>query len=784
VRRGWIVGVTVLTAVACTGTPPVPPPLEPRPQQSKDAAGPVYAYADAHGLIRVMRGRDQVAAVEPEGDNRPGDEYAIDADWAADGSRFVATTNKRLVSVDVRAGTTTTIRCDCGNVALAGGRVYTAKDNATELATYNAVTLGAESALPVKLGRARGIERVDGAGDRLVVFLITGSGARTQSDVAVLDPATGDTTTVGDSIAVAESGYTPRGWRGGPMFAYLVTGSTGAQSGEAEVRWFDPTRPAREVVTDNEPLRAATPGIPPNEWNSGRDHLWWAADGTLRTTAWTWSCRQTAPLDPPSCVDRVPHTQWRYDGTEWAMVDRRNLGTAQSVGDWSVELSTPAKDGGLDQRLTAKSPRGEPFEIAGSVRRLWTPPQLATPPPKRAGRQDIAQRLAPLVWLHKDETDFPTDTANVVRNSTLKFDHGDLCTDAPDPVAATVEEAKLASDPYEVRAGVCGQERNWQTYRTNQPPNLGKDNGKGFYLDFSDDGKVRHGNTPDEDGQVHAPVYWDYHDPDDSGRDAYLFWFFYAYDDYTANHESDWEHIAVQVDGDRPVGVTFFRHEIPPCFVPWEYVERSGERPVVYAAQGAHGSYPRIGDYPRYDKKQWGTDHTGKDFPWDTSREVFNVTEQPWYGYRGLWGQLGRFDFTTGKAGPYPGRNLAGAMTTDKCPDEPPQLPADFVGTWKTTTVTDSTAANPYGAELTLTTAASGQSAGTATYPGLGCGGGLILRDATPDTVILSELRSPAPQLICANTGTVTLTKSATGLHYTYNGDNRPGTATAELARQ
>lgn len=740
----------------------------------------MYAYSD-QGALRVMRGRDEVKRIGFDADDR-----ATDVDWAPDGSRFVATTTKKLISLDVRSGALASIDCDCGYVALVGGRVYTATREAKELTVRNPVTLAVDGKLPLQLGAALGLENLDGAGNRLVTYQIVATGARDESNVVVLDPATGASTTVGTAI-MAESGvYTPKGWRGGAMYAYLVTGSDGVQSGVAEARWFDPLHPSKQVVTDDAALRAETPEVREDEFNSGLDQLWWAADGTLRGTAWTWSCRPTAPLEPDECQNKVPHTQWRYDGTEWSQVDRRELATAQAIGGgWSLEVGLPPGDKPLERRLTVIS-RGERTEISSVAGHVWTPPQLATPPTRNKGDQKLAARVAPLVWLHPEETAFPSDTEFVVSNSTLRFDHGDLCVNTPDPVAAQIDEAKLADDTaYQVKAGICGQEQNWPTFQTTKSSDLGKENGKGFYLDISDDKQVRAGKVPDDKKQVRAPVYWDYYDPDDSDRDAYLFWFFYPYDDYTADHESDWEHVAVQVEGDKPVGMTFFRHELPPCFVSWDYLEMSNGQPVVYSAKGAHGSYPRAGDYPRHNfKDQWGTDHTQQGFQWNTAADPRNVVEQPWYGYRGLWGQIGRASFTTGKAGPYPSRDMSAAMTRDECPGEPEQMPTEFTGKWRMTEpVTDPASHEPYTAELTITTTAGGKSAGSVLYSGLPCYGTLSLVSVFQDRIILNEFRQPAPRLDCSGYGTIVLTRSPSGLMFSYTRDDHPGTVTTNLVR-
>jgi hypothetical protein len=58
------------------------------------------------------------------------------------------------------------------------------------------------------------------------------------------------------------------------------------------------------------------------------------------------------------------------------------------------------------------------------------------------------------------------------------------------------------------------------------------------------------------------------------------------------------------------------------------------------------------------------------------------------------------------------------------------------------------------------------------------------LVDATRDTVVVRESRRPAFELICVNKGTIVITRTPTGLHYTYTGDNREGAASSDLVRE
>ncbi|SDC12614.1 hypothetical protein [Actinokineospora iranica] len=159
--------------------------------------------------------------------------------------------------------------------------------------------------------------------------------------------------------------------------------------------------------------------------------------------------------------------------------------------------------------------------------------------------------------------------------------------------------------------------------------------------------------------------------PQKDGRlSAYLYWFFYPYNDFhigaspNLRHEGDWERVAVQIDGDRPVGVAFAKHGGPACSKPWNDMAKSGTHAEVFSAKGSHASYPFIDEYPTLCPT---SDHTGKGFAWDAATSLLNVKDQPWYGYRGLWGELGVHKNTTGPAGPWPKRDMSASLTTEKC---------------------------------------------------------------------------------------------------------------------
>jgi hypothetical protein len=117
-------------------------------------------------------------------------------------------------------------------------------------------------------------------------------------------------------------------------------------------------------------------------------------------------------------------------------------------------------------------------------------------------------------------------------------------------------------------------------------------------------------------------------------------------------HEGDWERITVYLDAaepaiNPPVGVAFYRHAAS-GFVPWSQVKTAqGSHPTVYSAIGSHASLPA----PDFGFVDVG-DRNGR--RWRTWDDLLPVREQPWYGFGGAWGRVGRVRDATGPLGPGP----------------------------------------------------------------------------------------------------------------------------------
>ena len=118
--------------------------------------------------------------------------------------------------------------------------------------------------------------------------------------------------------------------------------------------------------------------------------------------------------------------------------------------------------------------------------------------------------------------------------------------------------------------------------------------------------EVRAGSADPRDWVTYVHVY-----PRTDGRINVQYWFFYTYNEGPLffDHDSDWEHITVEVEPSGvPRGVYFAQHgnNNPGVFRPWDQVRKvgdpmggkvggktgeMGEHPVVLSARGTHASY-------------------------------------------------------------------------------------------------------------------------------------------------------------------------------------------------
>ena len=114
-------------------------------------------------------------------------------------------------------------------------------------------------------------------------------------------------------------------------------------------------------------------------------------------------------------------------------------------------------------------------------------------------------------------------------------------------------------------------------------------------------------------------------------------------------HEGDWERVTLYLDADDPTGappagVALYRHSTQ-TIETWDRVEREDTHPVAYSAIGSHATLP---------SPDFGFIDVGdRDGPrWETAKGLRVVEEQPWFGFGGAWGRVGKVRDSTGPLGP------------------------------------------------------------------------------------------------------------------------------------
>lgn len=268
----------------------------------------------------------------------------------------------------------------------------------------------------------------------------------------------------------------------------------------------------------------------------------------------------------------------------------------------------------------------------------------------------VWQRFAPVMYLHPDERFFPLSPDAFTGNSRLIWSHGGACRDhvaATDPSGSGLGNGAWNHQSYGFDCFNHSGTRYYTNGYVGPKKAGGPDGNDGWYLDL-------YNSLRDGDGlSGREPVYYRFRD---AGDIRYLQYFTpYGYSKVPIlrhGHEGDWESIAIRLNRqtNEPKQVQYFFHH-DSCILPWEDVPKQQKtHPRVVVALESHGSYPpgaipplNFGLYR--DKLKVGVDR------WYANNELREVTDAPWYGYGGLWGENGNSGNFSGPLGPGPARN-------------------------------------------------------------------------------------------------------------------------------
>ena len=110
---------------------------------------------------------------------------------------------------------------------------------------------------------------------------------------------------------------------------------------------------------------------------------------------------------------------------------------------------------------------------------------------------------------------------------------------------------------------------------------------------------------------------------------------------------------------DVPIAVDYYQHGCAPTTLAWWDAPKAYSRlPSVFAARGAHASYPvaSTSTPPCTSSglpQGWMDRPAGDGAVWPLSSvELRDVRDQPWCGFGGGWGEVGETSFGTGPVGP------------------------------------------------------------------------------------------------------------------------------------
>ncbi|KAE8150489.1 hypothetical protein BDV25DRAFT_154325 [Aspergillus avenaceus] len=203
-----------------------------------------------------------------------------------------------------------------------------------------------------------------------------------------------------------------------------------------------------------------------------------------------------------------------------------------------------------------------------------TPGQLST-----TAIPSYVLEYAPLVWLHSEETYWPSDIREQLVHTTPKVDWK-LIEGAPSPVTLN-------------NLNELNQLGNTSVYLTSQES-----------IDADPQPTWFEGVKPDENGKTGSTVTSCIvtYDHGDGILDAFYF-YFYAYNQGNTvltmefgNHIGDWEHNMIRFSKGVPDAIWYSQHATGQAFT-YAATEKRDKRPIAYSAKGTHANYAITGKH-------------------------------------------------------------------------------------------------------------------------------------------------------------------------------------------
>lgn len=339
-----------------------------------------------------------------------------------------------------------------------------------------------------------------------------------------------------------------------------------------------------------------------------------------------------APEPPPPPPESKPQTQnlsartADLRQTEMLLRSRvENLFDYQSVSP-NVCAPTPAANPSASQIL----------QIARENAPLLVLPENDSPL-ERIGEQNFLPNVS--------QSNLPADPQTYIENSRLR------------------EDVSFDPNPFSFNSGndrQFGDNTNAAATDDFTASTVGSVTNERYFLDLDNGmrGKL---------GSENAPVSYQFEPAKNGAPPKLTYHLFYAYNDAPKagpidfNHEGDWERVTYELDPTmfKPVRAALSAHEGGSTY-DFQSLERDAAtgRPLVYVANGSHANYASAGNHSIEVKGVPVTfDQTSERDDaviFDSSRNLTEVTLQPWYATSGgglHWGEIGESVHSTGPQG-------------------------------------------------------------------------------------------------------------------------------------
>jgi hypothetical protein len=260
-------------------------------------------------------------------------------------------------------------------------------------------------------------------------------------------------------------------------------------------------------------------------------------------------------------------------------------------------------------------------------------------------------------------------------NTQMRFHH-DNCPDHQILNLGTINTSNLITQYHQRATSWLGCTHSGTTYGSGGSGGYSSENH--FFLQAVYD-DVTHPGVRDPAGwKVYTHVY-----RNNIGGISIQYWFFYPYNDFIGgfNHESDWEHITVQLNASQqPTQLIYAAHFSPKTWPAYQVTWYGGTHPQVWVADGSHASYASEGEcdatlvegvyascWTNLDQRwfTWsggkggdqglqggGLVNMGEYTPPGTAGTKRPLPGQDWIKFSGHWGEEGTSDLTSGQPGP------------------------------------------------------------------------------------------------------------------------------------